>query len=77
MFLIQVSETNFIDAAKILIVRVTDDSILYWLTHTNVEADEHFMVDEPFRDSFINHLQAFNTGISNIETAYHKMKKDD
>ncbi|MFT4804549.1 MAG: hypothetical protein ACI9YE_001753 [Psychroserpens sp.] len=64
MFLIQITEDMFINAEKIDTIHILPDTISLTLTGEN---ESFFTVDNDFQGKFLNHLQALNQNIANIE----------
>jgi hypothetical protein len=64
MFLIQITEDMFIDAEKIESIHISANTITLTLASGN---GSFCSVDYNFQGRFLNHLQALNQNITNIE----------
>ena len=75
MKLIKISKTEFVDAEKIESISfLADGAIMVFLQSRE---DEYYLVQKEHANVFLNHLQAFNAGFDNVQTAWIKMFQKD
>ena len=70
MFLIEYEEGAYINAEMINWVEVDKGSVEFTLTGDN---ESVYRVCKDHQESFVNHLQGFNTNIYSVEAKYHNV----
>lgn len=68
MFLIQYRKGEFIDGNDIQWVKVTKGKVSFVLKS---QPEDLMEVEQVYASSFVNNLQAINTNIDSVESAYH------
>jgi hypothetical protein len=68
MHLIEYAEGSFVNAEKIELLSITEYGVRFIVD----QSTSYESVSKEFRSSFVNHIQAINTNITNIEKSYFK-----
>jgi len=72
MFLLQISDTQFINGSDLQWLDLSKNTVRFSLKG---DSGSVFIVESKHVNQFLNHLQALNDNITNVESCWNKIGK--